>query len=34
MPPHWATVIQIGALIVLIMYVISRIGGGLPNLLR
>jgi hypothetical protein len=34
MPPHWATVIQVGALIVVILYVVSRVGGGLPNLLR
>lgn len=32
MPPYWATVIQIAALIVIILYLIARF-GGLPNVL-
>lgn len=33
MPPYWATALQILALIVVVLYLVSRI-GGLPNLLR
>jgi hypothetical protein len=32
MPPYWATVIQIAALIVIILYLIARF-GGLPNVM-
>lgn len=35
MPPYWATVIQIGALILIVLFLFSRLGGGLiPNVLR
>ncbi len=33
MPPYWASAIQIGALILLILYLVSRFTGGVPNLL-
>jgi hypothetical protein len=33
MPPYWATAIQLGALIVIILYLVLRFGGGLPNVL-
>lgn len=33
MPPGWAQAIQIGALIVLVLYLIARFAGGLPNVL-
>jgi hypothetical protein len=33
MPPYWAMAIQIGALIVVILFLLRRFGGGLPNVL-
>jgi hypothetical protein len=32
MPPFWASTIQVGALILVILYLIARF-GGLPNVL-
>ena len=32
MPPYWATALQILALILLVLYLVRRL-GGLPNLL-
>ena len=33
MPPLWATVLQILALVVIILWLLTRFGGGLPNVL-
>jgi hypothetical protein len=33
MPPYWAQVIQIGSLIAIVLYLILRFGGILPNVL-
>jgi hypothetical protein len=33
MPPHWATAIQVLALIVVVLYLLQRVGPGLPNVL-
>lgn len=34
MPPYWATVIQVGALIFLMLDFLRRLGIALPNVLR
>lgn len=34
MPPSWATVIQYGALVVLVLDFLRRMGVTLPNVLR
>lgn len=33
MPPYWAQAIQILALILVVIYLVSRFGGRLPNVL-
>jgi hypothetical protein len=33
MPPYWAGAIQILALVVIVLYLISRFGAGLPNVM-
>jgi len=33
MPPYWATAIQIGALILIVLYLVSRFAGRVPNVL-
>jgi flagellar biogenesis protein FliO len=33
MPPYWATAIQILALIVVVLYLLSRFGASLPNVM-
>ena len=33
MPPIWANVIQVAALIMLILWLLSRLGASIPNIL-
>ena len=33
MPPYWATVIQVAALVAVIIYLVLRLGARLPNVL-
>lgn len=33
MPPYWASTIQIGALVVLVLYLVSQFGPAIPNIL-
>jgi len=33
MPPLWASVIQVIALVLVVLYLISRLGGTIPNVL-
>lgn len=33
MPPYWAMAIQILALIVIILFLLRRFGGGIPNVM-
>ena len=33
MPPYWAGAIQVLALIVIVLYLISRFGANLPNVM-
>jgi len=33
MPPYWATTLQVLALIVIVLYLIARFGGVLPNVM-
>ena len=34
MPPLWATVIQVVALILIVLFLIDRLGVAIPNVLR
>jgi flagellar biogenesis protein FliO len=33
MPPYWATALQVLALIVVVLYLLSRFAGNLPNVM-
>jgi len=33
MPPYWALAIQILALIVIVLFLLRRFGGGIPNVM-
>jgi hypothetical protein len=34
MPPVWATVIQVVALLLIALWLLRSVGGGIPNVLR
>ena len=34
MPPGWATILQVGALVVILLYVLRALGAPFPNVLR